>query len=105
MKNIKFILVFFVSNYFLLAQGLITTFEIAEPSGGSYGPQKLTADIILGPHGGADDIPLTITSSFNGFDFDDNATENSGFRFTPPDPCGAAGTDRIIAVVNTMNRM
>jgi hypothetical protein len=41
-------------------------------------------------------------SSFDGFDFDDNPTENSGFYFIPPDPSGAAGTDRVIAVVNTM---
>lgn len=39
---------------------------------------------------------------FEGFGFDDNATENSGFRFIPPDPIGAAGHSRVIAVVNTM---
>lgn len=41
-------------------------------------------------------------ANFLGFNFDDNATENSGFVFIPPDPSGAAGTDRVISVVNTM---
>jgi len=41
------------------------------------------------------------TGSFDGFGFDDNSTEN-GSLFIPPDPSGAAGTDRLIAVVNTM---
>jgi hypothetical protein len=45
--------------------------------------------------------PSAITA-FDGFDFDDNPTYNSGFRFIPPDPIAAAGTDRVIAVVNTM---
>jgi hypothetical protein len=39
---------------------------------------------------------------FEGFGFDDNATENGGFLFIPPDPIGAAGKSRVIAVVNTM---
>lgn len=38
---------------------------------------------------------------FDGFGFDDNETEN-GTRFIPPDPSGAAGKSRLIAVVNTM---
>lgn len=49
-------------------------------------------------------IPLNpaIDTSFLGFGFNDNATENGGYIFIPPDPFGAAGTDRLIAVVNTM---
>jgi hypothetical protein len=43
-----------------------------------------------------------ILTTFQGFNFNDNATENGGFLFIPPDPIGAAGTDRLIAVVNTM---
>ncbi len=43
-----------------------------------------------------------LSLSFDGFDFDDNATENGGFYFIPPDPSGAAGPDRVIAVVNAM---
>jgi hypothetical protein len=39
---------------------------------------------------------------FEGFRFDDNAGENDGFRFIPPDPIGAAGNSRLIAVVNSM---
>lgn len=41
-------------------------------------------------------------TGFLGFGFDDNATENSGSLSIPPDPIGAAGTDGVIAVVNTM---
>ena len=43
-----------------------------------------------------------IGTVFEGFGFDDNATENGGYLFIPPDPMGAAGTDRLVAVVNTM---
>ncbi|MEJ2196065.1 MAG: T9SS type A sorting domain-containing protein [Ignavibacteriaceae bacterium] len=43
-----------------------------------------------------------IITRFDGFDYDDNATYNSGFSFIPPDPSGAAGRDRVIAVVNAM---
>jgi hypothetical protein len=39
---------------------------------------------------------------FEGFGFDDNSAENGGFLFIPPDPIGAAGKSRVIAVVNTM---
>ena len=44
----------------------------------------------------------SVDRTFEGFGFDDNATENAGFRFIPPDPIGAAGKSRVIAVVNTM---
>ncbi len=37
---------------------------------------------------------------FLSYNFDDNATENGGFLFIPPDPIGAAGPDRLIGVVN-----
>jgi hypothetical protein len=39
---------------------------------------------------------------FEGFGFDDNAAENGGVLFIPPDAIGAAGKSRVIAVVNTM---
>lgn len=39
--------------------------------------------------------------SFDGFGYDDNLTEN-GFVTAPPDPSGAAGANRVIAVVNSM---
>jgi hypothetical protein len=45
--------------------------------------------------------PNTITT-FDGFDFDDNPIYNGGFYFIPPDPCGVAGLNRVIAVVNAM---
>jgi len=44
--------------------------------------------------------PSAITT-FDGLDFDDNATYNSSY-FIPPDPIGVAGDDRVIAVVNCM---
>ena len=44
---------------------------------------------------------IKVDSSFEGFGFDDNSTEN-GTRFIPPDPSGAAGKSKVIAVVNTM---
>ena len=43
-----------------------------------------------------------VNRTFQGFGFDDNATENGGFRFIPPDPIGAAGKSWVIAVANTM---
>ncbi|MEE4376874.1 MAG: hypothetical protein V2J55_05085 [Candidatus Competibacteraceae bacterium] len=43
-----------------------------------------------------------IVTTFDGFNSDDNSTESGGFLFIPPDPIGAAGTNRVIAVVNTM---
>lgn len=63
------------------------------------------APLLLGPA----TVPYRFTpfnsaaaTSFLGFGFDDNPIENSGFLSIPPDPIGAAGTDRVIAVVNTM---
>jgi hypothetical protein len=44
----------------------------------------------------------TILESFEAFNFNDNASENGGRIFIPPDPIGTAGTDRLIAVVNVM---
>jgi hypothetical protein len=46
--------------------------------------------------------PADIVTNFLGFDFSDNAKENDKRVFIPPDPIGAAGIDRLIAVVNVM---
>lgn len=46
--------------------------------------------------------PSQVQKSFLGVNFDDNAEENDGFRFIPPDPIGAVGHSRVISVVNTM---
>jgi Calx-beta domain-containing protein len=46
------------------------------------------------PHG-------AVGPTFEGMGYDDNFTEN-GFRTVPPDPIGAAGPDRLIAMVNSM---
>ncbi len=43
-----------------------------------------------------------VKKSFLSMNFDDNRDENDGFAFIPPDPIGAAGHSRVIAVVNTM---
>ncbi|MGB5896470.1 MAG: hypothetical protein WBG58_20020, partial [Ignavibacteriaceae bacterium] len=45
---------------------------------------------------------LNTTTTFDGFDYDDNPVYNGGFSFIPPDPFGVGGLDRVIAVVNTM---
>ena len=43
-----------------------------------------------------------VDKTFEGFWFQDNPTENNGFRFIPPDPIGAAGKNILVAVVNSM---
>lgn len=53
------------------------------------------------PTSGPGDKSFIPGVSFLGYNFDDNATENGGFLFIPPDPMGAAGLDRLIGVVNT----
>jgi hypothetical protein len=57
---------------------------------------------------GTDPVPrslagetCTITTTILGFNFDDNFVEN-GIRIVPPDPHGAAGANRLVAVVNRM---
>ncbi|MDH3593245.1 MAG: VCBS repeat-containing protein [Rhodospirillales bacterium] len=88
-------------------------FETPVPSGGSQaGAHRSREGTALGPGIAkprpAEDIAApsprsaAIGTTFPGFGFDDNATENGGFLSIPPDPMGAAGTDRVIAVVNRM---
>ncbi|MEE9168870.1 MAG: FlgD immunoglobulin-like domain containing protein [bacterium] len=50
-------------------------------------------------------MSATIGTAFEGFGFADNPTVNGGFIFIPPDPIAAAGTDRLVAVVNSMIEM
>jgi hypothetical protein len=45
---------------------------------------------------------LTVDKTFEGMGFDDNADENYGFLFIPPDPIGAAGRNLLVGVVNSM---
>ncbi len=77
-----------------------------EPSGGSYMLHQSSEGVALGPHSGQDAVPPPaspgIGITFDGFNFDDNSAETGGWLFIPPDPIGAAGTDRLIAVVNVM---
>jgi hypothetical protein len=57
---------------------------------------------------GAAPLSVDVQKGFEGFGFDDNPVENinpatgRGVRFIPPDPIGAAGHSRVIAVVNSM---
>jgi hypothetical protein len=79
--------------------------KIPKRSGGSYlGSIHSSAGVVIGPYAEkkiSQPVSEVILNSFEGFNFDDNATE-TGFFFIPPDPIGAAGTDRVIAVVNVM---
>jgi hypothetical protein len=52
------------------------------------------------PISGFDAMPFVPGVGFLAYNFDDNSTETGGWLFIPPDPMGAAGTDRVIAVVN-----
>ena len=45
---------------------------------------------------------VALLTTIEGFDYDDNITETGGFDSIPPDPIGATGLDRVIAVVNVM---
>jgi hypothetical protein len=69
------------------------------PTGTS--PSSGPSSPVLPPFALGPDAP-TLSTSFDCFDFDDNPVENGGFYSIPPDPIGAAGPDRVIAVVNTM---
>ena len=100
------------SLYVESANAIFLSHEIPEPSGGSQMSSRQSIEgVELGPYselGAAvegEQVTTkdpTIVTTFEGFGFDDNATENAGMVFIPPDPSGAAGTDRVIAVVNVM---
>jgi hypothetical protein len=84
---------------------------ITKPSGGSQAEPVSSKGVVLGSHSKQEVTqrvkqPTTesaaIGITFEGLDFDDNAAENGGNLFIPPDSMGAVGTDRVIAVVNTM---
>ncbi len=79
-------------------------------SGGSYKTSRQFNSAVVGAPRSDQAImlpslPATIGIAFEGFGFVDNPTVNSGFVFIPPDPMAAAGTDRLVAVVNTMIEM
>ncbi len=85
------------------AQGPLSAEEPTISGGGAMAGHP-ARPAVLGPIAPLPPSPLApaVGVIFDGFDFDDNATENSGFVFIPPDSMGAAGTDRVVAVVNTM---
>jgi hypothetical protein len=43
----------------------------------------------------------SVTKTFYGFNYNDNVVENQ-YTTIPPDPSGAAGANRLVAVVNSM---
>ena len=80
--------------------------ETPIPSGGSQAaPLAVNPCAPLGPVSLEVPEPLQgapgISTNFLGFGYDDNATE-TGAVSIPPDPMGAAGPDRLVAVVNSM---
>ena len=83
--------------------------EVPVPSGGSKHSSRISSEgVVLGPtYKGQLQVapraptPPGIETSFEGFGFDDNVTE-TGFFAIPPDSSGAAGFDRLVAVVNKM---
>lgn len=83
----------------------VKTRGVPERSGGSYMIHQSTEGVDIGPYFEQKDqtIPSidAIGTTFDGFNFDDNSTE-VGDLAIPPDPIGAAGPDRLIAVVNVM---
>ncbi len=80
------------------------------PSGGSYMLNEMMPPDELSPIiDNANPVShfndRTVTTSFNSFNYDDNATYNSGYSFIPPDPIGAAGTSSLVAVGNALIEM
>ena len=71
------------------------------PPGPSPGGQSPKHELSIESFAAMASSGITMTTTFEGFGFDDNRTE-TGFLFIPPDPMGAAGRDRVVAVVNTM---
>ena len=70
-------------------------------SGGAEARHLMTRSPIVPEDPTVDPLaPIFPGAGFDAFGFDDNATVNGGFLFIPPDPIGAAGVDRLIAVVN-----
>jgi hypothetical protein len=58
-----------------------------------------TAPFATSPTRGPNGAGFIPGIGFLGYNFDDNIIENASL-FIPPDPCGAAGPDRLLAVVN-----
>ena len=100
-----FLFALFLSQLFIgNLYGQLRVSDAPERSGGSYrSSAHSTAGVDIGPYSLKSKLPLfkiaAITGAFEGFDFDDNAAENGGFVFIPPDLIGA---DCVIAVVNKM---
>ncbi len=90
---------------------VLRNFEIPEPSGASLITSILPIPPGIIDIGSSNELQTSqsdpfeaasVSTRFEGFGFDDNATENAGLLFIPPDPHGAAGTDRLIGVGNSI---
>ncbi|MFC1550435.1 T9SS type A sorting domain-containing protein [Candidatus Neomarinimicrobiota bacterium] len=100
--KIKYSLLFLLSITRVFSQEIPETIRpIPERSGGSYQLHQSSDQLIPDLGIVTDKLLFELTSTFLGFDFDDNGTETTSY-FIPPDPIGAAGTDRLVAVVNVM---
>lgn len=87
------------------AQGPLTSEEPVISGGGAMAGGIFAPGVSSAPVGVPPPVPLVpppVPVRFDSVHFDDNSVENGGFLFVPPDPIGAAGTDRVIAVVNAM---
>ena len=81
-----------------------------EPSFGSYNSQQqinppMISTIQTYQQPVTSSLDPTINITFEGYGFQDNPTVNNGGWANPPDPIAAAGTDRLVAVVNAMIEM
>jgi hypothetical protein len=73
--------------------------ERAYAAEGPVGPIDPGGEIPAGPTSPGVTPPIATIEACN---FDDNAVENGGYLFIPPDPIAAAGPNHLVNVVNTM---
>ncbi len=84
------------------------TVAAPEISGGALSSRRVDAtQTQVGPAANLQNVQppepgAAVGTNFTGFGFDDNITLNSGFFSIPADANGAAGSDRLVAVVNRM---
>lgn len=68
-----------------------------KPSGGSQTRGVFAPVSVPGPEPSA---PPLLSAEIEGINFDTDGALNGGFRFIPPDPHGAAGSNHLVSVVN-----
>ncbi len=103
----------FLVNTNLHAQSLRTEGPPVISAGAEANAQSSNSVVSKLSVSGKDILPLIssavkVDKDFESMGFDDNPVENinpstgNGVRFIPPDPIGAAGNSRLVAVVNSM---